>query len=142
MTATITNNLTAFLEDLKSADLVGISFIPQSLGLRLDFTYGPEIGDVGIELYRIVHLVFSQPFDPDDTDYCFWVGEVEIESLSEAAMSVLSSLSYPFTNSSSASSLVRFRLEGDICLEAVCGNYKIYREFLEEKNGRSLQSKD
>ncbi|MFM2060446.1 MAG: hypothetical protein RLZZ507_116 [Cyanobacteriota bacterium] len=31
-----------FLEDLKSADLVGISLNPQNLGLRLDFTFGLE----------------------------------------------------------------------------------------------------
>jgi mRNA-degrading endonuclease RelE of RelBE toxin-antitoxin system len=30
--------LSDFLEDLKSADLVGISLNPQNLGLRLDFT--------------------------------------------------------------------------------------------------------
>jgi len=132
MTATITQNLTTFLEDLKSADLIGISFIPKSLGLRLDFTYGPEIGDVAIELEGIVHFVFSQPLEPEDEDFCFWVGEVKIESLSEGAMSVLSSLSYPFTMGQSAnlpetnSALVRFYLEGDICLEVICGSYKIY----------------
>ncbi|MEA5575989.1 hypothetical protein [Anabaena sp. UHCC 0451] len=46
------------MEYLKSADLVGISLNPQTLGLRLDFTFGPEADDVALELYHIIHLVF------------------------------------------------------------------------------------
>ncbi|BAY49940.1 hypothetical protein SAMD00079811_75690 [Scytonema sp. HK-05] len=71
MTTSITRNITTFLEDLKSADLVGISLLPQNLGLRLEFTFGSESGDAKIELYRIVHLVLSQPLNTDDQDFCF-----------------------------------------------------------------------
>ncbi|MFM6528624.1 MAG: hypothetical protein ACKPKT_03630, partial [Dolichospermum sp.] len=74
MTTTITSTLTTFLEDLKSADLVGISLNSQNLGLRLDFTFGPEADDVAIEFYQIIHLVFSQPLNANDEDICFWVG--------------------------------------------------------------------
>ncbi len=74
MTATIISNLTTFLEDLKSADLVGISMIPKNIGLRLDFTYGLEVGDVAIELYQIIHLVLSQPLNYEDKDYFFLLG--------------------------------------------------------------------
>ena len=130
MTATIISNLTTFLEDLKSADLVGISMIPKNIGLRLDFTYGPEVGDVAIELYQIIHLVLSQPLNSEDTDYCFWVGEVKLQQLSEKVPEVLSSLSYPFTNSQHLTTpLIQFYLEGDICLEAICQSYKIFQEF-------------
>ncbi|NEO56617.1 MAG: hypothetical protein F6K54_28205 [Okeania sp. SIO3B5] len=130
MTSTIITNLTTFLEDLKSADLVGISMIPKNIGLRLDFTYGPEVGDVAIELYQIVHLVLSQPLNYEETGYCFWVGEVKLQQLSETASEVLSSLSYPFTNSQHLTTpLIQFYLEGDICLEAICQSYKIFQEF-------------
>lgn len=130
MTATIITNLTTFLEDLKSADLIGISMIPKNIGLRLDFTYGPEVGDVAIELYQIVHLVFSQPLNYDEMGYCFWVGEVKLQQLSETASEVLSSLSYPFTNSQHLTTpLIQFYLEGDIYLEAICQSYKIFQEF-------------
>ena len=60
-----------FLDDLKSSELVGISLNPQTLGLRLDFTFGPEADDVAIELYHIIHLVFSQPVNTDDEEVCF-----------------------------------------------------------------------
>ncbi|MBW4630988.1 MAG: hypothetical protein KME30_03510 [Iphinoe sp. HA4291-MV1] len=132
MTTSIAQNITTFLVDLKSADLVGISLLPQSFGLRLDFTFGPESGDAKIELYRIFHLVLSQPLNSDDEDFCFWVGEVELRKVEESGNQILSTLSYPFKNPNGSietgSSLIYFRLEGDICLEVVCENYKIFQE--------------
>ncbi len=132
MTTTITPNLTTFLEDLKSADLVGITFLPRTLGLRLDFTFGPEANDVAIELYKIVHLVLSQPINPDDEDYCFWVGEVEVKKLVNDGTQLLSDLSYQFTKQngmidSDLASRFYFHLEGDICIEVVCSHYQIFQ---------------
>ncbi len=130
MTSVAQQHLANFLKDLKTADLVGISMIPKNIGLRLDFTYGPEVGDVAIELYQIIHLVLSQPLNYEETDYCFWVGEVKLQQLSETVAEVLSSLSYPFTNSQQLRTpLIQFYLEGDICLEAICQSYKIFQEF-------------
>lgn len=133
MTTAIIQNLTTFLEDLKSADLIGISLIPPNLGLRLEFTFGPEAGDVAIELYRIVHLVLSQPLNADNEGLCFWVGEVEIKKIESGINEVLSALSYQFQNQhgtidAAESSLFHFRLEGDIYLEAVCGEYKLFQQ--------------
>lgn len=136
MTATITQNLTTFLEDLKSADLVGISLLPNYLGLRLDFTFGPEFGDAAIQLDRLVHLVLSQPITPGDEDCCFWVGEVELRKIEEGLGSqILSELSYSFNNDrenvqADSDSLIYFRLQGDIYIEVVCGSYKIFQEFI------------
>lgn len=136
MTATTTQNLTTFLEDLKSADLVGISLLPNYLGLRLDFTFGPEFGDAAIELDRLVHLVLSQPINPGDENCCFWVGEVELRKLESGFGSqILSDLSYSFKNNNenlqaSSDSLIYFRLQGDIYIEVVCGSYKIFQEFI------------
>ncbi|MFB2979750.1 hypothetical protein [Microseira sp. BLCC-F43] len=128
--AAITQNLTTFLEDLKSADLIGISLIPSNLGLRLEFTFGPESGDVAIELYRIVHLVLSQPLNADNEGFCFWVGEVDLKKIESGINEALSALSYQFQNETleaSESSLIRFRLEGDIYIEAVSREYKIFQ---------------
>jgi hypothetical protein len=132
MTTTITPTLTTFLEDLKSSDLVGISLNPQNLGLRLDFTFGPEADDVAIELYQIIHLVFSQPLNADNEDICFWVGEVELKKIEDNIQEVLST-SYPFANqheqvNANLQSLIYFHLEGDICLEVVCRNYKTFQQ--------------
>ena len=89
--------LSDFLEDLKSADLVGISLNPQNLGLRLDFTFGFEADDVAIEFYQIIHLVFSQPLNANDEDICFWVGEVELKKIEDNIQEFLST-SYPVIN--------------------------------------------
>ena len=134
MTLTITQNLKTFLEDLKSADLVGICLLPQNLGLRLDFTFGPEASDVSLELYHILHIVLSQPLDADEEEFCFWVGEVELRKLTSAdADKILSDLSYQFrhkngTVATASDSLNYFRLTGDILIELVCKNYKILEE--------------
>ena len=132
MTTTITPTLTTFLDDLKSADLVGISLNPQNLGLRLDFTFGPEADDVAIELYHIIHLVFSQPLNTDNEDICFWVGEVELKRIEDNIQNYLSK-SYPFINQNEVDntdlqSLIYFYLQGDICLEVVCKNYKTFQQ--------------
>ncbi|MEM1171808.1 MAG: hypothetical protein AAGJ08_22695 [Cyanobacteria bacterium P01_H01_bin.35] len=37
--------------------------IPKNIGLRLDFTYSPEVADVAIKLYQIIHLVLSKPLN-------------------------------------------------------------------------------
>lgn len=132
MTVATTHNLQTFLDDLQSADLVGISFLPQSLGLRLDFTFGPESEDVAIELYHIVHLVLSQSLNFDDNDLCFWVGEVTLQKLEEDPLQVLSDLSYFFQsdrqNLTEDSALLSFSLEGDLCLKAICTSYKVFQE--------------
>ncbi|AFZ57709.1 hypothetical protein H6G54_17070 [Anabaena cylindrica FACHB-243] len=158
MTTTITPNLTTFLEDLKSADLVGISLNPHNLGLRLDFTFGPEADDVAIELYQIIHFVFSQSLNPDDEDICFWVGEVELKKIEDDIHGFLSKLglthnsrkkkpfkeivrnifrkslkSNPFIDqnepvNTNLQSLIYFHLQGDISLEVVCKDYKIFQQ--------------
>jgi hypothetical protein len=132
-TATTIPNLSIFLEDLKSADLVGISLVPDHFGLHLDFTYGPDFGDVAIELYQIVHLIFSQPFPSQELDSCFWVGEVQLNQISPENHHILSTLSYPFNHSNLFNSdllnspLVHFHLEGEICLEVICSHYKVFQ---------------
>jgi hypothetical protein len=121
-----------FFDDLKSSDLVGISLNPQTLGLHLDFTFGPEAEDVAIELDHIIHLVFSQPLNTDDEDICFWVGEVELTKIEDDIQKYLSK-SYPFVNqnqvdNTNLQSLIYFHLQGDICLEVVCKNYKTFQQ--------------
>ncbi|MFB2893345.1 hypothetical protein ACE1CI_10570 [Aerosakkonemataceae cyanobacterium BLCC-F50] len=133
MTLSITQNLQTFLEDLKSADLVGISLLPQNLGLRLDFTFGPEANDVSIAFSHIIHLVLSQPINASNEEFCFWVGEVELRELESDGKQILSTFSYPFKNQNgtidvNSSSLIYFRLVGDLCLEIVCDSYQIVPE--------------
>ncbi|HIK12446.1 MAG TPA: hypothetical protein IGS52_19670 [Oscillatoriaceae cyanobacterium M33_DOE_052] len=125
--AIVTTELATFLEDLKSADLVGISFLAPNLGLRLEFTFGPEAGHVAFEFYRLVNLVLSQPINSDDEDWCFWVGEVELKPVAVNNHADLSAEPYYFENSSLTynSTLFNFRLLGDICIDLVCQEYKI-----------------
>ena len=82
MTATTDRPLKHFcIEDLKSADLAGISLIPQPLTLRLDFTFGTGIYDTSIEFYQLVHQVISQPVNSDPEESCFWVGNAELRQM-------------------------------------------------------------
>jgi len=134
MTTTTDRTLKQFcIEDLRNADLVGISLISQPLTLRLDFTFGMEIYDTSIEFYQLVHHVISQPVKSDSEESCFWVGNAEIRELAEDKSQILSGLSYPFQNQAGlvdtgSSSLFYFRLEGDICIQVVCGSYKIFQQ--------------
>jgi hypothetical protein len=137
MTVAVDRPLTIFhLEDLKSADLIGISLTPQPLTLRLDFTFGAEMYDISLEFHHLVHQVISQPVNSDPSDpeeSCFWVGNVELREIGAEQSQILSSLSYPFqdqagTVQTSSSSLFYFRLEGDICIQVVCGSYKIFQQ--------------
>ncbi|MEG4026952.1 MULTISPECIES: hypothetical protein [unclassified Microcoleus] len=82
MTATTDHPLKHFcIEDLKSANLAGISLIPQPLTLRLDFTFGTGIYDTSIEFYQLVHQVISQPVNSDPEESCFWVGNAELRQM-------------------------------------------------------------
>ena len=133
MTATITQNLTSFLSDLKSADLVGLSLLSQNSGLRLEFTFGPEFGEVAVELYRLVHLVLSQPINADDEDCCFWVAEVELRKINYGSLNqILSALSYSFPHpaetKADSETMIYFRLQGDIYIEVVCHHYQIFQD--------------
>lgn len=134
MTVAVDRSLKPFyLEDLKSADLTGISLIPQPLTLRLDFTFGAEMYDTSLEFYYLVHQVISQPVNSDPEEFCFWVGNVELREIGVEQSQILSSLSYPFqdqagTVQTSSSSLFYFRLDGDICIQVVCGSYKIFQQ--------------
>ncbi|MGB8690479.1 MAG: hypothetical protein WCD53_24535 [Microcoleus sp.] len=139
MTATTHRPIKHFcIEDLKSADLTGISLIPQPLTLRLDFTFGTGIYDTAIEFSQLVHHVISQPVNTDSEESCFWVGNAELRQLTEGKSQILSDLSYPFQNQeglveTGASALFYFRLEGDICIQVVCGSYKIFQELESEQ---------
>ncbi|MEG4070764.1 hypothetical protein QUA42_26075 [Microcoleus sp. Pol11C2] len=134
MTATTDRPLKHFcIEDLKSADLAGITLISQLLTLRLYFTLGTGIYDTSIELYQLIHQVISQPVNSDSEESCFWVGNAELRQLTEDKSQTLSTLPYPFQNQAGlvetgSSPLFYFRLEGGIYIEVVWGSYKIFQE--------------
>ncbi|NER35784.1 MAG: hypothetical protein F6J93_17655 [Oscillatoria sp. SIO1A7] len=131
------NKLQTFLEDLKSADLVGMSFQANPLRLRLEFTFGSEYDDVAIELYHLVHFSFSQPLNLEEIDPCFWVGKVEIKKIENSEDSFLSTLPYPLQNLDSqndmeSSPLLHLHLEGDIAIDVLHRRYQLFREFKAE----------
>ena len=131
------NKLQTFLEDLKSADLVGISFQANPLRLRLEFTFGSEYDDVAIELYHLVHFSFSQPLNLEEIEPCFWVGKVEMKKIENSEDSFLSTLPYPFQNVDSQNDmesppLLHLHLEGDIAIDVLHHRYQLFREFKAE----------
>ena len=131
------NKLQTFLEDLKSADLVGISFQANPLRLRLEFTFGSEYDDVAIELYHLVHFSFSQPLNLEEIEPCFWVGQVEMRKIENSKDSFLSTLPYPLQDVDSqtdtdSSPLLYLHLEGDIAIDVLHRRYQLFREFKAE----------
>ncbi|HEY9700814.1 MAG TPA: hypothetical protein V6C58_00105, partial [Allocoleopsis sp.] len=125
MTLTITPEIKSFLTDLQSADLIGISLLDSSLGLRLYFTFGENNYDVAIELYHLYHLQISQPINTNNQDICYWVGEVEIKPFDTSMKNLLDYSKNQLNNSElNLSSLIYFHLSGDIDIQVLCQDYQ------------------
>ncbi len=125
MTLTITPEINSFLTDLQSADLIGISLLDSSLGLRLYFTFGENNLDVAIELYHLYHLQISQPINTNNQDICYWVGEVEIKPFDTSMKNLLDYSKNQLNNSElNLSSLIYFHLSGDIDIQVLCQDYQ------------------
>ncbi|HEY9301781.1 MAG TPA: hypothetical protein VIQ31_36530 [Phormidium sp.] len=133
MTLNISQDLQTFLENLNGAELVGISSISENVGLRLDFTFGPEANDVSLEFYHIIHLTLSQPMYASLDEFSFWVAGVKLRKLGSDGIETLNNLSYPFKSQVRQSdlddsSLFYFRLVGDFSVVLVCHYYKIFQQ--------------
>ena len=126
------DNNESTLKDLRKSQLVGLSFDPTHLWVRLEFTFGGEGDNVVIQLTQRIHFVLSK--DPDDDDWCFFVCEINLTPIEDGGKEILSSLGYRFRErdgtvaSCSSRSLFHFHLEGGVCIEAVCGSYQVSQQ--------------
>jgi len=131
MTEPISPNIQSLLKYLRKSQLIGISFEPTKLWARLEFTAGPQGYDVIIQLFQIVHFVLSKDTDDDE---CFYVGSIDLTFIEDGGKEILSSLLYPFRDrdgsvaSYPSRSLFYLRIEGGVCIEAVCGSYQVFQQ--------------
>jgi hypothetical protein len=131
MTRIITPETQALLDRLRDFQLVEISFKPTEWSIHLTFTFGPNVKDIVVNLFEIAHFILSK--NPDDNDGCYMVGEVTLTSITDGGLRVLSSLNYPFKNrdgsifSYPSKQLFYWHLEGDVCLEVICGKYELFQ---------------
>ena len=93
MNLTIAPKIESLLQNLDKSQLVGIDLDPTNLGVRLEFTFGPEERDIIVQLFQLVHFIISK--EPDDNDGCFFVGQVALNPLRDGGKKILSSLLYP-----------------------------------------------
>lgn len=132
MNLTIAPKIESLLQNLDKSQLVGIDLDSNNLGVRLEFTFGPEKRDIIVQLFQLVHFIISK--EPDDNDGCFFVGEVALNPLKDGGKKILSSLLYPLQEKNGnvasypAKQMFHFHLEGGVCIEAVCGAYEIFQQ--------------
>lgn len=121
----------SILESLQDSQVSNVQLDPQMLSIQFQFTFGPGRDDVVIEMSNTVHIAISK--DPEDEELPALVGEVSITPVLDGGLAVLTALKYPFKSTEDRGSvftypsirLYHFHLEGDICAEVVCAQYKI-----------------
>ncbi|NEP44943.1 MAG: hypothetical protein F6K35_39270 [Okeania sp. SIO2H7] len=93
MNLTVAQKIQSVLQNFNKSQLVGIDFDSTNLGVRLEFTFAPEGGDIIVQLLQLVHFTISK--EPDNNDGCFCVGEVTLNPLKDGGEKILRSLLYP-----------------------------------------------
>lgn len=103
--------------------------------LRLEFTSETGGGSIALELFNLVQLVFSRVIDDEGS---FFVGEISLIPIMDGGEQMLSLLNYSFLNkdgrilSYPSKTLLHFRMEGGVCLEAVCHAYTLLQPWQSE----------
>ena len=129
MTETITLETKKLLKQLSHFQLYKVSFVETNWSVNLTFVFDNNTKDIIIELFNIIHLTMSKTID--DNDGCYMVGEVTITRVNDGGAKILSSLRYPLKNLDQnvlyyrSRSLFHLHLEGDMCLDIICGDFTI-----------------
>lgn len=82
-----------------------------------------------LRLSEVVHMVLSQTLADEGA---YLVGELSITPVNDGGKEILSALQYRFSNQNGevfsypAVEMFHFHLEGDVCLEVVCGSCQLY----------------
>ena len=119
------------IASLRDAQLKYVRLDPERMAIALRFTFGTDRPDVMVHLRNTAHIAISK--DPNDEELPAVVGIATLVPLSVDRISTLTKLAYPFRNTDDPSTvftysetpLYHFHLEGDICLDIVCGKYSV-----------------
>jgi hypothetical protein len=126
-------NLSRLLTHLRYAQLSQMQLDAQALSLHLRFTFETGQDDVMINLSRTVHIAISK--NPEDDELPAVVGEVTLNSVENGGLAILTKLGYPFRTTLDPKIvftfpsilLCHFHMEGDVCVDVVCGEYGIQK---------------
>jgi len=129
----ITSKTYNLLNSLRDFQLHETFVHPIEWSIRFNFSFGsdPTVRDMVIKLSEVVHFLLSK--DSDDNEGCYTVYETTLTELEDGGKEVLSSLSYPIKSTDGnvfcypSKTLFHFHLEGDLCVEVVCGKYEVFQ---------------
>jgi len=121
----------SLLQSLRNSQLSEVRLDPCTLSIQFRFTFGPGKDDVVIEMSKTVHIAISK--DPEDEELLAIVGEVTLHEALDGGLSILTDLKYPFKSTADRSAvftypstrLYHFHMEGDVCADVVCAQYKL-----------------
>jgi hypothetical protein len=121
---------------LQRSQLKSIALNPQTMALQFRFTEveGKPDQDVELELLGIAQVNLAK--DLEDEEMLAIVGEARMASITDGGRAIFEKLHYPFRSLEHESApfsypdleLFHFHLEGDICADVVCKEYRL-KEF-------------
>ncbi len=121
------------IDYLQRSQLKSIVLNPQTLALQFSFTQveGKRNQDVELELLGIAQVNLAK--DLQDDEMFAIVGEASLTSIADGGRAILEKLRYPFRSlennnvpfSYLDTKMFHFHLEGDICVDVVCKEYRL-----------------
>ena len=128
----ISTNTVSLLHYLRNSQITEISISPIDFSIKftLTFAFNTHSKNFVIQLFEVAHISCSK--DVEDNEGCYVVYEIKLNEISDGGKNILSSLNYPIKNrngdvfSYPSKTLFHFHLEGDMCIEAICGKYHIF----------------
>lgn len=126
----IPTTIVSLLNYLRNSQLTEISISPIDSSIKLIFTFDSLTKNFVVQLFELVHISFSK--DIEDNEGCYVVYEIKLNEINGGGKDILSLLNYPIKDrhgnvfSYPSKALFHFHLEGDMCIEAVCGKYQVY----------------
>lgn len=120
------------IQELDGSELRSVYLDPEKLSLTLRFTFGPMADDIILELSKTAHLAISK--HPEDEEGLGVIMEASLKPLPDGGAAVLTELNYPLFQSLGGPVLTypsiplfHFHMEGDVCADVVCSDYKVRR---------------
>lgn len=113
---------------LANSDLTNFTLSASKRCLTFEITTGPQGANYTIQLFDLVHLIFSQT--PND-EAPYFVGEVTVTILSDGGEKVLPALNYGFRDkggkpaSFPSLSLYHVHLDGGVTFEVICERIQV-----------------
>jgi hypothetical protein len=125
------------LQYLRRSQLKSVVLNPLTLALQFIFTAVEGRPDTILELLGIAQVNLAK--DLDDEEMLAIVGEASLVSVADGGLGIFEQLRYPFKSladdsvpfSYPGTELFHFHLEGDVCADVICKEYRLREQKLE-----------